>query len=148
MSYDYLSDEELQKLISDIELNDMVEAPANISGKVLEAIDSSIETESKNKVQNKKRKIIEYRLYKFKVASAVAAAIAVMFLVPHSPVINKCISVREEYVSKITDAEREKALGNVGTDNRFEMFSEKNICITLMQKREEAEMRLMNMFNR
>ena len=87
MSHEYLSDEELQKLIMDVELNDMIKAPANLQKKVLDAVD--VADKAGNIAKTKKQKIIEYRLYSLKVALAVAAAIVVMFIVPGVPVANR-----------------------------------------------------------
>ena len=87
MSHEYLSDEELQKLIMDVELNDMTKAPANLQKKVLDAVSAA--DRAGNVAKTKKQKIIEYRLYSLKVALAVAAAIAVMFIVPGVPVANR-----------------------------------------------------------
>lgn len=87
MSHEYLSDEELQKLIMDVELNDMTKAPANLQKKVLDAVDTA--DKAGNIAKTKKQKIIEYRLYSLKVALAVAAAIVVMFIVPGVPVANR-----------------------------------------------------------
>ena len=87
MSHEYLSDEELQKLIMDVELNDMTKAPANLQKKVLDAVDAA--DKAGNISKTKKQKIIEYRLYSLKVALAVAAAIVVMFIVPGVPVANR-----------------------------------------------------------
>lgn len=87
MSHEYLSDEELQKLIMDVELNDMTKAPANLKKKVLDAVDAA--DKAGNIAKTKKQKIIEYRLYSLKVALAVAAAIVVMFIVPGVPVANR-----------------------------------------------------------
>lgn len=87
MSHEYLSDEELQKLIMDVELNDMTKAPANLQKKVLDAVDAA--DKAGNIAKTKKQKIIEYRLYSLKVALAVAAAIVVMFIVPDVPVANR-----------------------------------------------------------
>jgi len=87
MSHEYLSDEELQKLIKDVELNDMTKAPANLQKKVLDAVD--VADKAGNIAKTKKQKIIEYRLYSLKVALAVAAAIVVMFIVPGVPVANR-----------------------------------------------------------
>lgn len=87
MSHEYLSDEELQKLIMDVELNDMTKAPANLQKKVLDAVDAV--DKAGNIAKTKKQKIIEYRLYSLKVALAVAAAIVVMFIVPGVPVANR-----------------------------------------------------------
>ncbi|MBO4457146.1 MAG: hypothetical protein J5802_05465 [Butyrivibrio sp.] len=140
MSREYLSDEELQKLISDIELGDMAEAPVHLEEKVLRAIDSSKGTGNKERIR--KKKIVEYRMYRMKVALTVAAAIIVMFLVPYSPVTDKFISMREEHVSQNINSEREDA-----SDKFYaEEFSEKKLCTIISQKREETEMRMMNMF--
>lgn len=87
MSHEYLSDEELQKLIMDVELDDMTKAPANLQKKVLDAVDAA--DKAGNIAKTKKQKIIEYRLYSLKVALAVAAAIVVMFIVPGVPVANR-----------------------------------------------------------
>lgn len=87
MSHEYLSDEELQKLIMDVELNDITKAPANLQKKVLDAVDAA--DKAGNIAKTKKQKIIEYRLYSLKVALAVAAAIVVMFIVPGVPVANR-----------------------------------------------------------
>lgn len=87
MSHEYLSDEELQKLIMNVELNDMTKAPANLQKKVLDAVDAA--DKAGNIAKTKKQKIIEYRLYSLKVALAVAAAIVVMFIVPGVPVANR-----------------------------------------------------------
>ena len=59
---EYLTDEELLKLISDVEENDLVEAPPEIVEKVLEKID-------------KKKQIIEYKRFRNRVITSVAAII-------------------------------------------------------------------------
>lgn len=87
MSHEYLSEEELQKLISDVELNDIVQAPVHLQKKVLDAVSAA--DRAGNVAKTKKQKIIEYRLYSLKVALAVAAAIVVMFIVPGVPVANR-----------------------------------------------------------
>ena len=94
MSHEYLSDEELQKLIMDVELNDMTKAPANLQKKVLDAVDAA--DKAGNIAKTKKQKIIEYRLYSLKVALAVAAAIVVMFIVPGVPVANRDFGSMDE----------------------------------------------------
>ena len=55
MSHEYLSDEELQKLIMDVELNDMTKAPANLQKKVLDAVDAA--DKAGNIAKTKKQKI-------------------------------------------------------------------------------------------
>ena len=63
----YLSDEELNAMICEIESGDLVMAPPDIKENVL------------RKVASKKK---EYVTYCFRVALSVAAAIAIMFLLP------------------------------------------------------------------
>lgn len=144
MSHEYLSDEELQKLISDVELNDMVEAPADLQEKVLDEI--SALSKSGNIAKTKKQKIIEYRLYSLKVALAVAAAIAVMFIVPQRPVLDRNIPTKEEYLAEMDILTRQGLFDNCR--NRDEVLEENNLCKTLVQKREEIETRFFDMFNR
>ena len=98
MSHEYLSDEELQKLISDVELNDIVQAPVHLQEKVLDAVSAA--DKAGNVAKTKKQKIIEYRLYSLKVALAVAAAIAVMFIVPYVPVAYRDIDLMEKIDSQ------------------------------------------------
>lgn len=105
MSHEYLSDEELQKLIMDVELNDMTKAPANLQKKVLDAVDAA--DKAGNIAKTKKQKIIEYRLYSLKVALAVAAAIVVMFIVPGVPVANRDFCAMDK-----TDFQRDVSFRN------------------------------------
>ena len=98
MSHEYLSDEELQKLISDVELNDIVQAPVHLQEKVLDAVNAA--DRAGNVAKTKKQKIIEYRLYSLKVALAVAAAIAVMFIVPYVPVAYRDVDLMEKIGSQ------------------------------------------------
>ena len=108
MSHEYLSDEELQKLISDVELNDIVQAPVHLQEKVLDAVSAA--DRAGNVAKNKKQKIIEYRLYSLKVALAVAAAIAVMFIVPYVPVAYRDIDLMEKIGSQRDDSFRDSSL--------------------------------------
>ncbi|SFU42909.1 hypothetical protein [Butyrivibrio sp. M55] len=144
MSHEYLSDEELQKLISDVEFNDMAEAPVDLQKKVLDEI--SALSKSGNIAKTKKQKIIEYRLYSLKVALAVAAAIAVMFIVPQRPVIDRDIPTKEEYLAEMDIFTRQGLFDTCR--NRDEVLEENNLCKTLVQKREEIETRFFDMFNR
>ena len=108
MSHEYLSDEELQKLISDVELNDIVQAPVHLQEKVLDAVSAA--DKAGNVAKTKKQKIIEYRLYSLKVALAVAAAIAVMFIVPCVPVANRDIDLMEKIGSQRDASFRDEIL--------------------------------------
>lgn len=64
----YLSDEELERLIADVEQNELVAAPPDL----MEGILSGIETTT----------ILEFRRYCFRVLTSVAAAVAILFLLP------------------------------------------------------------------
>ena len=127
MSHEYLSDEELQKLISDVELNDMTKAPANLQKKVLDAVDAA--DKAGNIAKTKKQKIIEYRLYSLKVALAVAAAIAVMFIVPYVPVAHRDIDLMEKISSQ-----------------RDASFSDASFRDEILEKKEKIERKINNIF--
>ena len=66
---EYMTDEELQKLISDIEENNLVKAPPEIETKVF------------NKIHRNKQ-IIEYRRFKNRVITAVAAILIITAFSP------------------------------------------------------------------
>ncbi|WP_026495841.1 hypothetical protein [Butyrivibrio sp. WCD3002] len=67
--FNYLSDEELEKLISSTEESSMVQAPPDFEESVLKVIS----------FQARKR---EYARFRFQVCMAMAAAILFMFLIP------------------------------------------------------------------
>ena len=81
----YLSDEELENLIVDIEEHDLVSAPPELLNQVLSVIE-----DSKPYIQNaipfdiQRKKTIEFRKYCFQVITSVAAAIVLVFLFPTS----------------------------------------------------------------
>lgn len=68
---DYLTDEELTKLIEDVEMHGMLECPSYVRQEVLE----------KTRVSLKKRKQ-QLLVYSFKVWAASAAAIILLFTLP------------------------------------------------------------------
>lgn len=99
MNDTYLSDEELENLISEVEETDEVEAPGYLLENILELIDKSEEDEHeaffedenelperriakppKSKSIAARKKV--YRIYCFKVVAGVAAAIALLFVIP------------------------------------------------------------------
>lgn len=83
---EYLTDDELQRLITDVETHELVTAPPSLCEDILAKIDEvSKETSSSIEasipiVRNKKR---EYRRYCFQVITSMAAAIAIVFLLPN-----------------------------------------------------------------
>lgn len=84
---DYLSDEELDNLILEIEEHEIIEAPPNLSDEILQSVfgnnelDAGGNTEVIN-ISNRKDKKRAYIIYSLKVAISVAAAIALMFVMP------------------------------------------------------------------
>ncbi len=71
---DYLTEEELAKLIADVEMHGMLECPSYVRQEVLE----------KTRVSLKKRKR-QFYIYSFKVWAATAAAIVLLFTLPTEP---------------------------------------------------------------
>ncbi|WP_026667356.1 hypothetical protein [Butyrivibrio sp. AE2005] len=144
MSHEYLSDEELQKLISDVELNDMAEAPVGLQKKVLDAVDAA--DKAGNIAKTKKQKIIEYRLYSLKVALAVAAAIAVMFIVPCVSAANRYVPFMEKIVSQRDISLKEELFVRKESKNCDEELNEKGFREHLIQKKEKIERKINNIF--
>ncbi len=86
MKTEYLTDAELEQLIADIEAYELVTAPPDLCEDILARIEGkSEETISHVEMpiamtRNKKR---EYRRYCFQVITSMAAAIAIVFLLPN-----------------------------------------------------------------
>lgn len=89
----YLTDEELQQLIVDVETRDLVSAPPNILDDILVKIETPIDfeipmktTEQAEDIGVKRRQSVrkkkEFQLYCFRVISSVAAAIMLLFILP------------------------------------------------------------------
>lgn len=76
MNQGYLSDEELKRLIEDVEDNKMLQAPANLKRQVLETLDAD-KARIRTKKQRKKLAIFE-----MKIAGGLAAAMLMLFLLP------------------------------------------------------------------
>lgn len=116
----YLTDDELAKLISEAECEDMPPAPENIMEDILLRID-----------KRKKNKASEYRLYCAKVIVSVAASVAFVLTVPFfkgyerveypdkSEVITESIS-KEEYLNgkdrNLFETLKNEHLGNLHLD--------------------------------
>lgn len=75
----YLSDEELQSLMCEIESKDLVFAPPDIQEQVLNVLDETphVITERSNT-----DKIREFKRYRFRVLATVAAAVVAVFVLP------------------------------------------------------------------
>lgn len=66
---EYLSDLELEQLILNVEQNELITAPPDLAGQILKHVE----------MPNRKK---EFRRYCLRVATSVAAAIAVAFILP------------------------------------------------------------------
>lgn len=90
----YMTDEELLKLISDVEENDIVEAPPQLAEKVIEKV-------------NKKNRVLEYRRFRNRVIASVAAILVVTISGPkwlaHIPEKEMFISYNYEPSYHISD---------------------------------------------
>ena len=108
----YLSDEELEKLIFQIEQNEMVSAPSGFMDEVLEKIGETKE-EKIIPISSGRNKKIEFQKYCIRVITSVAAAIALVFLTPEVEMVRTVnVPTRQEVVGEIIT--REEALDNTG----------------------------------
>ena len=110
----YLSDDELDKLITDIEGKELVQAPAGIERNVLSFIE-----------YKKRRKTIEFGKYCIRVGFAVAAAIALVCIVPFIPETQARIPSREDTVSERYVVSREEVLEKRFIQTKEEVLKER-----------------------
>lgn len=93
---EYLSDEELNNLILDIEENNLVDAPSYIQSNIIEIINN-----------NANKRIAEYRRFRNQVIAAVAA---ILVIIPFAPKFSVLIQDNIERASvaseRITDASK------------------------------------------
>lgn len=98
----YLSEEELEKLILDVEEETLINAPPDFLGNILISIDGT------------KKKKTEFRKYCFKAISSMAAAIAFLILIPGiSGMKEREIPSKEAIISESVQT-REEVTGNSG----------------------------------
>lgn len=76
---EYLTDTELESLILEVEQNELVSAPPNLQDQILEVLDQEAKALEEQKVRDK---IIEFKRYRFRVMTTVAAAVLAVFLLP------------------------------------------------------------------
>ena len=115
----YLSDEELNAMICEIESGDLVMAPPDIKENVL------------RKVANKKK---EFVTYCFRVVLSAAAAIVLMFLLP----TNIDITVHDEKIPTKQEVLAQETLNNRGfveklLDN-IEVLKNNNLSAVIMKE--------------
>lgn len=109
----YLTDEELELLIAEVEENEMIAAPPNLMTDVLAKVETRPKTKSK-----------EFQLYCFRVITSVAAAILLLFMLPGisqlqlklSEVMEESMAVNDLRAEKVTlrYATKEEALNDKG----------------------------------
>lgn len=100
----YMSDEELELLIADVEQNELVAAPPDMLEGILECV-----RESEKSVTN----IREFRRYCFKVCASVAAAVVLVFVLPFmSENSMGNTSSQERFVKESRYATKEEALND------------------------------------
>ena len=76
----YISDDELERLIHHVEQEELVAAPPDLMEHILEAAALSMPVIP---AKNSKTKKQEFTAYCFRVITSVAAAVALVFLLPH-----------------------------------------------------------------
>ena len=121
---DYLSDEELELLIADVEQNELVMAPPDLLEGILDYIDKSAQERpvheklpEQRPVSDKPSKtasnIREFRRYYFKVCASVSAAVFLIFAIPAAS-DNSAANVpeREKFATESKFATKEEALKN------------------------------------
>ena len=108
----YLSDEELEKLIFQIEQDEIVLAPSGFMDEVLEKVGETKE-EKIIPISSERNKKAEFQKYCIRVITSVAAAIAWVFLMPEIETVRIAnVPARQELVGEIIT--REEALDNTG----------------------------------
>lgn len=108
----YLSDEDLEQLILEVEEHELVAAPPSLIDKIL----TEVERQEDAKVEvfaSRERKVKEFRRYCIRVITSAAAAVAIVFLAPNmkSTEVTKIPSRQELIGTSIT---REEALNDAG----------------------------------
>lgn len=76
---EYLTDEELESLMQEIEQNELVSAPPDLQDQILEVLAQQAKAPAE---RNARDKIIEYKRFRFRVMTTVAAAVLAVFLLP------------------------------------------------------------------
>lgn len=109
----YMSDEELELLIADVEQNELVAAPPDMLEKILE----HIEEDGASVPQDVKsgNNLREFRKYCFKVCASVAAAVILIFALPEisdNPTMQE--SEQERFIMESRYATKEEALNDQG----------------------------------
>lgn len=78
----YLTEEELQQLISEVEAEELIAAPPDLKENILNTVSGKNDNPT---VDFRKYKRREFAGYCFRVCVSVAAAVAIIFLIPYFP---------------------------------------------------------------
>lgn len=76
---EYLTDIELESLIQEIEKSELVSTPPDLQNQIMEAWNQEMHALEERKAREK---VIEYKRYRLRVMTTVAAAVLVVFLLP------------------------------------------------------------------
>lgn len=79
MHMEYLTDTELDILIQEIEQSELVFTPPDLQDQIMEAWNQEMHALEERKARER---VIEYKRYRFRVMTTVAAAVLVVFLIP------------------------------------------------------------------
>ncbi len=123
---EYLTDEELEQLILDVEQKDLVAAPPDLVDDIMAGIDAASGMHSGNgegaeygrrpeQRGGSEHKVKEFRDYCFRVLTSVAAAVAIVFLLPGlADSRHQDVPARQEMVTPGKYATKEEAMNDVG----------------------------------
>lgn len=79
MHMEYLTDTELESLIREIEQRELVSTPPDLQDQIMEVLNQEMHALEERKAREK---VVEYKRYRFRVMTTVAAAVMVVFLLP------------------------------------------------------------------
>lgn len=108
----YLSDEELNNLIGSVESEPLIKAPANLDRKVIAVIESG-----------ERKKTVDFYKYCARVGFAVAAAIALICIVPYIPEFKVELPQHESVVASSKAPSREEVLLSKEIKTREEVLN-------------------------
>ncbi len=125
----YISDDELERLIHYVEQEELVAAPPDLMEHILEAIELSMPM---TPVKNSRTKKKEFTAYCFRVITSVAAAVVLVFLLPHlTEWMNLNGTVSSELFSKSevvqTVPSKEEIVSTNAVPRKEEVVAEKTV---------------------
>ncbi len=113
MSNNYLSDEELLRLMAEVEDEGLVKAPDRIEKNVI------------REIHIKKKKVTYFRLYCMRVGLSVAAAIAILFVGPFNPLVQTEVPSRKVVEQSRVVTSKEEAMAERDIMTKEEAIKDK-----------------------